>query len=193
MTKQKRGKTLFGCGAVQKESEGPFLCLLNNFEICSSYKSHSCFFLPTSDFVHQQECDMMGFHSASSDSVPPLATCPACIPLCKHSRNTRGAAGCEGNPFLPTARPPSICLYRTGPAVRFGLWAGCFFFFPLPLVVTDATQLSPNPPPSFTGISYVSLHLNEGKQTYKGSWQPSVNGTCVSQQPRCNCGLGLCN
>lgn len=119
---------------IPKATKRPFLCLLNNVEICSSYKSHAClFFLPTSDFIQQQECDIMGLHSESSDSVLPLATCPARIPLCKHSRNTRGPAVREGNPFLSTS-PPHFCLYRTGPVLWFGLWAGFFF----PSVVTAA-------------------------------------------------------
>lgn len=173
---------------IPKATKRPFLCLLNNFEICSSYKSHACFFfLPTSDFIQQQQCDIMGLHSESSDSVPPLATCPARIPLCKHSRNTRGPAVREGKP-LPLHLPSPVLFIqgRPSPMVWFVGWV----FF-------SVSCDSRTPPPSFTGISYVSLRLNEGKQTYGGSWQQSVNGTCVSQRPRCMsnniCGLGLCN
>lgn len=127
--RNKKGENpLWGVVQWQKESERPSLCLLNNFEMCSSYTLHTCFyFLPTSDFNYQQECDIMGLHSASSDSVLPLATCPARIPLCKHSRNTRGATGREGNPSVPTARPPALFTQdRLSRAVWFVGWV--FFF-----------------------------------------------------------------
>lgn len=139
MTKQKKGgNPLRGVAQWKKEipkaTKRPFLCLLNNFEICSSYKSHACFFfLPTSDFIQQQQCDIMGLHSESSDSVPPLATCPACIPLCKHSRNTRGPAVREGKP-LPLHLPSPVLFIQgwASPMVRFVGWV----FFPS--VVTAA-------------------------------------------------------
>lgn len=172
------GKPLYGvwCSGKKKRMKGrPF--------VCWTTLRHGA--ATSSDFIHQEECDIMGLHSASSDSVLPLATCPACIPLCKQSEY-QGSGGPRGEyPFLPPT------LFIQDPAQPCSLVCGLgFFFFPLcrQLWQPPPQLLHQSPAISHWVQLWKSLRLNGGKQTHKGPWQPSVNGTCVSQRPRCLCG-----
>lgn len=143
----------------------------NHFERLAAATSHmlvSLFYsLPTADFFYRQECDIMWPHSESSDSVLPLATCPAPVPALQTQSECQGTGGPWGNPLpSPTTSPPSLCLYRTDPAVWFV--GQVFFSFSFGVICDSRTppfrHLSPR-------IGYASLRPNEGKQTYGGSGQ----------------------
>lgn len=140
MTKQKRGNPSLGCGAVAKGKWKAIpLFVEQRWDMQQLQVTHLFLLLPTSDFIpQQQECDIMGLHSASSDSVVPSATCRACIPLRKHSRNTRGVAGREGNPFLLTA-PATLALF-----IQEVWFVGCRQFWPRPHHLSLGVAMRPS-------------------------------------------------
>lgn len=145
MTKQKKGGTPFGVWRSGKKrypklpKGHSFVCLTTlRYAAATSRMLVSSSCQPVTSFSKQQ-CDIMGLHSESSDSVPPLATCPARIPLCKHSRNTRGPAVREGKP-LPLHLPSPVLFIqgRPSPMVWFVGWV----FFPSVVTAAPPCHLS---------------------------------------------------